>query len=113
MSFEWDDRELKANLLEIPDKVDRAITATMARHATKAVAYARKNASWKDRTSNARNGLFSLSEKEGHTYRIIVAHSMPYGIWLEVRWSGKYAIIRPTIDREGPAIMKTLSKMFG
>jgi len=84
----------------------------MAFHATKAQEYARSNAPWTDRTSNARNGLFAVSRPSHPTYRIIVGHRVPYGIWLEVRWSGRYAIIRPTIDHQGPEVMKTLGKIF-
>jgi hypothetical protein len=31
------------------------------------------------------------------SHELILLHSMPYGIWLEVRWSGRYAIIGPTM----------------
>lgn len=113
----WDDRALFNRLKTFNARADRFITAATAYHATRAVAYARQNAPWTDRTSNARNGLFARAEREAPVYRIIVGHSVPYGIWLEVRWSGRYAIIRPTIDHEGPELMKTIqpmfSKMFG
>lgn len=108
----WDDRELVANLRSFDTRVHRAIAATMKFHATRAQAYARQAAPWTDRTSNARNGLFAKAESSGNSHRIIVGHSVSYGIWLEVRWSGRYAIIRPTIDREGPLVMDTVSKLY-
>jgi hypothetical protein len=40
---------------------------------------------------------------------MIVAHSVSYGIWLEVRFSGKYAIIKPTIDYIGPILMDRIA----
>lgn len=94
-------------------RMDRAIFAAMKFHATRATAYARSNAPWTDRTSNARNGLFATASREHPVYRITLAHSVPYGIWLEVRWSGRYAIIRPTIDRTGPEVMATISQLYG
>lgn len=109
----WNDRTLLNNLRTFDARFDRALFATMQFHATRAQAYARSNATWTDRTSNARNGLFATATKEGKTYRIILAHSVPYGIWLEVRFSGRYAIIRPTIDQEGPQLMRTVEMIYG
>lgn len=108
----WDDRQLLNNLRTFDARVNRAIAAAMKFHATRAVSYARQAAPWTDRTSNARNGLFAKAESSGTSHRIIVGHGVSYGIWLEVRWSGRYAIIRPTIDREGPEVMRTVSMLY-
>jgi len=111
-SVRWDDRELITGLSGFTKRMDQAIKVAIQYHATQAEAYARQNAPWADQTSNARNGLFAKTNQRGRSYRIIVGHSVPYGVWLEVRWSGRYAIIRPTIDREGPELMRTLSQML-
>jgi len=34
----------------------------------------------------------------------VVYHTMPYGLWLEVRWSGRYAIIGPTMLHIAPQL---------
>lgn len=93
-------------------RADRAIAAACAFHATRAQAYARSNAPWTDRTTNARNGLFAKAERARPFYRIIIGHGVSYGIWLEVRWSGRYAIIRPTVDNEGPELMRTVGQLY-
>lgn len=108
----WDDRALYNNLRTFNARADRFITAAVGYHATRAVGFARQNAPWADRTSNARNGLFATAERDAPRYRIIVGHSVPYGVWLEVRWSGRYQIIRPTIDHEGPELMRTVQTMY-
>lgn len=73
-----------------------------------AVTYAKKNAPWQDQTGNARAGLHAATNF-GHNFaELIVAHSEPYGIWLEIRWSGKYAIIGPTTLWVGKLILKRL-----
>lgn len=108
----WVDDALVNNLKTFDARMDRVLTAATAYHATRAQAYARENAPWTDRTSNARNGLFAKAERDRPRYRIIVGHSVPYGIWLEVRFAGRYAIIRPTVDHEGPELMKTASTAF-
>jgi hypothetical protein len=70
--------------------------------------YMRENASWTDRTGAARQGLFA--NRFGTD--IVVFHTVPYGIWLEVRWSGKYAIIVPTIKNEGRRIMRGIRSIM-
>ena len=108
----WDDRALRAAIASMGPKIERGIVAAMAYHAPRAVAYARQNAPWTDRTSNARNALFARVERDGQAYRLIVAHGVPYGIWLEVRFSGRFAIIRRTVDHEGPQVMATARQLI-
>jgi hypothetical protein len=43
---------------------------------------------------------------------IIIAHGVPYGIWLEVRFSGRYAIIGPTLVYTGDLTMRLLGNLF-
>lgn len=108
----WNDRALISQLRTFNARADRAITAAVAYHASRASAYAKQNAPWQDQTSNARNGLFAEAQRDAPKYRIIIGHSVPYGVWLEVRWAGRYQIIRPTVDHEGPELMKTVSDLY-
>lgn len=73
-----------------------------------AVAYAKKNAPWTDQTGNARSGLHAKAEITPEYAQLTVAHSEPYGIWLEVRWGGKFAIIGPTIFFVGKLILSRI-----
>lgn len=109
----WDDRALLDKLQAAPARSSRALTAIMAYHSPRATAWMRTNAPWTDRTSNARNGLFSKPFSNHPKYGIILAHRVDYGIWLEVRWAGRYAVIRPAIQSQGPEVMKTCETLFG
>lgn len=60
------------------------------------VAYARPNAPWNDVTGAARQGLHAEVIAEDRNYMAALVHGVDYGIWLEVRWNGRYAIILPT-----------------
>ena len=72
------------------------------------------NAPWTDRTGNARSSLHTQSLiSPGRSYGFTVAHGASYGIWLEVRFSGRYAVIPKTVASQGPAFMTTASKLFG
>lgn len=111
-SFTYDDDALVAAVGAIDDKIDRALTAVVQYHAPKTEAAAKTGAPWTDRTSNARNALFAVAQRDRPSYRIILGHGVSYGIWLEVRFSGRYAIIEPTIQQEGPEVMRTASQIF-
>lgn len=70
------------------------------------------NAPWQDQTGNARQGLGAEAFDEGDNMGIVLYHQAPYGIWLEVKNSGEYAIIDPTIEVMGPEVMRALERML-
>ena len=75
--------------------------------------YAKQNAPWTDRTSNARQGLHSFSQALGReTVALYLAHGMDYGIYLETRFQGRYAIIWPTIEAHLDEIGRMLRRVF-
>jgi hypothetical protein len=73
--------------------------------------YAKENAPWDDRTGDARMGLTAIGEQRLVYYSITLFHTVEYGLWLEVRWDGKYAIIVPTLEVMGPRLMEELAML--
>lgn len=67
--------------------------------------YMKDHAPWDDRTGSARDGLTAQGEFSFIEYTVVLFHTVDYGIWLEIRWNGKYAIIQPTIEAMGPQFM--------
>lgn len=94
-------------------RLDGAVAATFAYHEQRAIEYMRSNAQWTDQTGNARNGLLAKAFHEPLQKHVLVLyHSVPYGIWLEIRNQGRYAIIEPSIERIGQEIMDTLRDLM-
>lgn len=87
-------------------EVQESIRAVLEYWGARAVTEMRMNASWTDRTSNARNGLASSVYVGDTDATLVLFHTMNYGIWLEVRWSGRYAIIGPTLNDVGPKALE-------
>lgn len=109
----YDDTVLRENL-ENADKIyEEMIGFIVDYHAAKGQAAMKANAPWTDRTSAARNGLFTVVEKGNGGYTIIFSHTMHYGFWLEVKFSGRDAIIMPTVKSQGHALMSDLRERFG
>lgn len=65
----------------------------LSRVGEKAVAYARANHPWANRTGAAERGLSFRIERNGDDFAITLYHEAPHGIWLETRWAGRWGIL--------------------
>ena len=113
IEFKHDLTNIKENLREFGGKVDWAIKMVIDRRATDGQADMKTNAPWTDRTTAARNGLHTTTIHEKNTHKIIFAHTVYYGIWLEIANSGRYEIIMPTVRKQGNILMAELEDLFG
>lgn len=67
--------------------------------------YARNHAPWEDRTGDARAGLTTdVYENDGSVF-LELAHTVEYGLWLEIIQNGRFAIILPTLEVMAPQVM--------
>ena len=104
---------LDYNLKNFDNRARAAIEKTMAFQAARDENYMRTHARWTDRTTNARNGLFTVVlHPAPNTWLEVLSHGVSYGIWLEVRNNGRYAIVRPAWLRSSSQIMPLLSRLF-
>ena len=74
---------------------------------------ARTGARWTDRTGNARGGLFGVAVRDGKVIRIILGHTMSYGLYLELSNGQRYAIVMPTIQRNLGELERMLKRALG
>jgi hypothetical protein len=82
------------------------VTTAMEEGAREIEAYAQQNAPWTDRTGEARNGLTATVSEDNGEIVITLAHSVEYGIYLELKNDGEYAIIMPTLEAVGPEVIR-------
>ena len=99
---------LDLGLRQYPEKTRERIREIMEEFVDEAVEYMQANAPWEDQTGEAREGLSGAVESLGSMESLILYHTVDYGIWLEVRWGGRYAIVTPTIETMGPELMSRL-----
>jgi HK97 gp10 family phage protein len=114
-SFSFSDEFLKLGIKEMDRKLNRAAYGVCRYWDSRIEANMKHNAPWKDRTTNARNGLFANAVKFGErTFGIILGHSVTYGIYLELgtRYMRKRPIIIPTLNKYGPKVMVTFKKIL-
>jgi HK97 gp10 family phage protein len=113
-SFSFDRSRLQ-NPKIMDRKLQRAVFGVVKYWDSRIEAHMKHKAPWKDRTTNARNGLFANATKLGKTtFAIILAHSVTYGIYLErgTRFMRARPIIIPTLGLYGPKVIKTLTKIL-
>jgi len=73
----------------------------------------RDNAPWTDRTSNARQSLYTdVNFAVGEMVELIMAHGVEYGIYLELSNAGTYAIINPALDHFAPLIWQDVVRLL-
>lgn len=84
-----------------------------ATYAARAEAEAKTGAPWTDRTGAARNGLHGSSSVGPGQAELVLSHGVDYGIWLELKNSGAYATVIPTLQRIGPALIADTAGLLG
>lgn len=79
--------------------------------AQKMEAEAKRNAPWTDRTSNARNSIQGDSGWEGTDCRIVLSGNVEYFVYLELAHGKKYAILKPTVDKNSPGVLRGFQRL--
>ncbi len=75
--------------------------------------YAKQTAPWTDRTGAARQGLTGLAVKAATGVTIILAYSVSYGIYLELKNAGRFAVLVPTLEKHYAPIMAAARALVG
>lgn len=98
------------------ERVLVAVQAVAGEVATIMQNSAKDNARWTDRTGNARSGLFGTAEAEFARELVVIYLShgadIDYGVYLETRYGGRYAIIMRTIERHLPELRRMLQELL-
>lgn len=111
-SFNFDTTKFKSGK-HLDLKIRRACFGVCKYWDGRVETHMKTRAPWRDRTTNARNGLAATAVKLTKTsFAILLTHAVEYGIFLETKNDGKYAIILPSIRLYAPKVMKTLTNIM-
>lgn len=97
----------------VENKVRAAIGVLSDTASKKMEKEAKINALWQDRTTNARNSIQGDSGWEGNKCKIVLSGNMEYSVCLELANEKKYAILKPTIERNAPEVLRAYRKLVG
>lgn len=93
--------------------IRRGVRAIAQRRAPEIENWMKSNATWTDRTGNARQTLNTEVEQvTADMVQIVLAHGVEYGIYLELAHGGTYAIIAPALDHWGPVIWNDVQTLL-
>lgn len=113
--FEWAGLESTAEYIEqSSDNVLENLHRQVEELKDEMVQYMKDNAPWTDRTTDARNGLQgAVIWTDSTHFTIYCGHGADiyYGIFLEVRWGGRFAIVVPTLEHYAPQLAGKLKVM--
>lgn len=91
--------------------VKRGMVAAANYVAPLAEAHMKENAPWTDRSTNARDGLKAQVFTSSNKVAIVLYHSVPYGVFLEIRWGGRFAAIEPAMIAMGPVFVQAIGRL--
>jgi len=81
-------------------------------YAAKMEGEAKDNKPWVNRTGMAQKGLFGEARVAGDLLLVRIAHSVEYGVSLELGYQGKYAILQPTVQRNAPQFFRDVEELM-
>lgn len=111
----WVRDEITPGIREMPSKIRQEVSKKFRQQAPRVRSYMQRTAPWTDQTGNARNGLDAefIGDRDVERLAIRLFHGVPYGVFLETKFAGKYAVIRPTVVSEGDRIMGEMTGLLG
>lgn len=114
IDLKWDMKEFEESITFIQTRFQTSILILCEVAAAKMEEYAKDEAIWIDRTSNARQKLI------GQAYyvtmdqvQIAVSHQMDYGIWLELAHGRDYAILETAIEENIDELLNSIKRLIG
>lgn len=94
------------NFHSVEKQIRAAIGVYADTSAKKIEGYAKKNAKWTDRTSNARNSIQGNFGWKGDKAVITLSGNVDYFVFLELAHGKNYAILIPTIHQFSEEILR-------
>jgi len=98
-----------------------AVFATLKGLEPQVEAWMKANAPWTDRTGAARSSLAGFAQDIAHNNMVLWflygrqpnRMAVPYAIYLESRWAGRYSVIAPGVDHFFPIVMSAVRRVMG
>ena len=116
MPMQWDTRPadaLEGLAVQYASAIHAGVFAIVQRRAPEIQNWMKENAPWTDRTGNARQGLHTdPNQVINQLVWLILSHGVDYGVYLEHKNAGRFAIVSPAIDHWAPIIWADVQRML-
>lgn len=95
------------------EKIVRAVALVGEMLAPEIEAWAKANASWTDRTGEARAKLAAISQAAEDMVTVYLYHGSDHGKWLEIAHGAPYRIIMPALTAHFGRAMQLVAEVVG
>mgnify|MGYP004665402089 FL=1 len=112
MAILFDTSGLEKRLGLLENKLDIATRMLAETGAINMQSYAQGHAPWTDRTGRARQTLKGSVEPYSSGYKVIIAHGVDYGIWLELAHEKRFAIIPDTLNYGEQKVLPAFERLM-
>jgi hypothetical protein len=112
MPFKMNNSKLEKGMIMFEDKAMLAIEGYAETVALKLENVMRREAPWTNRTGMARKTLKGERLYINTGVRIALSYGVWYGVYLEFAHEKRFAIVFPTILKEGPKVMAGFNKLL-
>lgn len=110
--FNFDEGSLGRNLAVFDQDARDFLGRDLKVHETRGEATLKIRAPWRDRTGNARRGLWAHGTITPESYKLAMGHTAEYGVYLEEQNNGKNQVIMPVLLATARSFMRSLERMF-
>lgn len=104
-------REVRENMDKLMNRLPAACEMFALTAAKQLESYAKQNRPWTDRTGRARQGLTGSAGQTQNGAQVVLAHTVDYGVWLELAHEKNYAIVEPTVRLKANEVMTAFANM--
>jgi hypothetical protein len=104
--------EVKRNMADYLARKVAALQALGDHYAAKMEGEAKNNKPWKNQTGHAQQGLFGEAKAENTMLKVRLAHTVDYGVYLELANSGKFSILQPTVQKNAPQFFRDAERVL-
>lgn len=113
MSVKWKAgqslEDLGQALIEhVSEMTNEGLMGVAQEYAPQIQSHMKQTAPWTDRTGDARRTLYAKAEERPKGAAIEMGHGVHYGVWLEIRWQGRFAVVFPGMVHWSSIIMRDL-----
>ena len=98
------------NLRTFDQRYRATVRTTLARQAEITEARLKAEHPWQNRTGAAEAGLRAGVLEEGQAFVLRAQHSVPYGVFLETKHQGRYAVLRPVLRTQWPRAVHAVAR---
>lgn len=113
LRFNFKGSSLERGMESLSLKVGAAILMYVNTKAVETEAYMKQYRPWTDRTGMAKATLHTVvTQPSENIIRLTLAHGVWYGKYLELAHGQKYAIVKPTLMKKAPEIVRGLQNIL-